>query len=348
MPSVRMGAKDGPAIELRESRDLLVVRTRSGRSLERTGVARPESEQVRDGQLVAEFPEAGVEVYRMAGLKKREIADRKAALRRSSDVRFAGSVLVDEADRPVLYTENLFIKFRDGVEPDVCLAAIRGAGCVVKERVQYAPNAYFIAAPEGTGQEVFAIADRLLDDDLVEFCHPELIRRAGRRAIDPRQWHLASTTIGGARIAQSVNADAAHAITRGDGVVIAVIDDGVDVDHEEFASPGKVVAPRDATLRIDDARPKRAGDTHGTPCAGVACADGSAQASGVAPGAKLMPIRLSSANCSDVNPFPLSLRMLSSALSCSSSRFGLKCRRFGRLDLLVFAFLDRLPHLDLP
>ncbi|WP_176393359.1 S8 family serine peptidase, partial [Escherichia coli] len=32
-------------------------------------------------------------------------------------------------------------------------------------------------------------------------------------------------------------------------------------------------------------------DTHGTPCAGVACADGRYGASGVAPEANLMPIR---------------------------------------------------------
>jgi subtilisin family serine protease len=78
-----------------------------------------------------------------------------------------------------------------------------------------------------------------------------------------------------------------------------VIDDGVDIDHVEFSGSGKVVAPRDVTLRSDDPRPKDPGapevpDDHGTACAGVACANGIDGASGVAPAARLMPIRLAS------------------------------------------------------
>ncbi|NIM27448.1 MAG: S8 family serine peptidase, partial [Gammaproteobacteria bacterium] len=69
------------------------------------------------------------------------------------------------------------------------------------------------------------------------------------------------------------------------------IDDGVDTEHEEFTGAGKIVAPRDVTRGQGDARPGP-GDRHGTPCAGVACANGAHGASGVAPKARLMPIRL--------------------------------------------------------
>ncbi len=74
-----------------------------------------------------------------------------------------------------------------------------------------------------------------------------------------------------------------------------MIDTGIDIDHEEFASPGKIVAPRDtASGAIDpsDPRPQRGDENHGTACAGVACANGLKGASGVAPEANLMPIRL--------------------------------------------------------
>jgi subtilisin family serine protease len=50
------------------------------------------------------------------------------------------------------------------------------------------------------------------------------------------------------------NVETAHEITRGEGITIAIIDDGVDIDHGEFT--GKVVAPRDATLQTNDPRPK--------------------------------------------------------------------------------------------
>jgi subtilisin family serine protease len=217
-------------------------------------------------------------------------------------VRFAGGVLVDPATKePVLYTENLFIKFADTVDPDDCLAILRDAGLTVKNEVDYATNAYFVSAPEGTGQQVFDIAATLLKRAEVEFCHPELIRPRARKDIFPQQWHLKKTTVGSTIIDAHANVEAAHEITRGEGVTIAIIDDGVDIAHAELSGTGKVVAPRDATLRTNDPRPKdplgtgpEDGENHGTACAGVACGNGVAGASGVAPQARLIPIRLSS------------------------------------------------------
>ncbi len=77
------------------------------------------------------------------------------------------------------------------------------------------------------------------------------------------------------------------------GTIIAVIDNGIDIAHEEFRSAGKIIAPRDVTRQSNDPRPG-SGDNHGTACAGVACADGQFGASGVAPKAQLIPIRLAS------------------------------------------------------
>ncbi|MDM0109275.1 S8 family serine peptidase [Variovorax sp. J22R24] len=224
------------------------------------------------------------------------------ALRAVPDVRFAGGVLVEPGSpEPVLYTENLFVKFIDTADPDNCLEVLREAGLSIKQTVEYATNAYFVSAPEGTGQKVFEIAQKLLARDDVEYCHPEIIRRRASKAIAPQQWHLAKTTLAGVAIDAHANVAAAHEISQGEGITIAVIDDGVDIDHVEFAGPGKQVAPRDATDLTDDPRPQDTfgtgpenGDNHGTACAGVACANGAAGASGVAPKARLMPIRLAS------------------------------------------------------
>ncbi|MDR4507190.1 MAG: S8 family serine peptidase [Candidatus Brocadiaceae bacterium] len=305
MPTVYFGTKDEPGFDLEQSDDLIAVRTRSGRSITRaTGpVATPLSAELEDGKLVAAYPEAGVEVYRVAVDRgARSLTDRKTTLRASSDVRFAGGVLVDPVTKePVLYTENLFIKFTDTVDPDDCVAVLRDAGLTVKNEVSYATNAYFVAAPEGTGQKVFAIAANLLKREDIEYCHPELIRPRARKGIFPQQWHLKKTAVSGVVVDAHANVEAAHEITRGEDVTIAIIDDGVDIDHTEFSGSGKVVAPRDASLQTNDPRPKdpfgsgpEDGENHGTACAGVACANGSNGASGVAPKARLIPIRLSS------------------------------------------------------
>src|SRR5262245_12957863 len=126
MPTVHFGTKDEPAHQLEQSDDLIAVRTRSRRSILRsTGpVPSPLEAEVAEGVLVAEFPEAGVEVFRVpVGRGTRSLEARKSALAASPDVRFAGSVLVDPANQePVLYTENIFIKFVDTADPEDCLA----------------------------------------------------------------------------------------------------------------------------------------------------------------------------------------------------------------------------------
>jgi hypothetical protein len=303
MLTVPFGTKNEPSFELEQSPDLIAVRSRSGRSITRNAgtVATPLAAELDDATLVLSFPEAGVEVFRVpTGAKSRSLSSRKAVLRQAPDIRFAGGVLVDPLTKePVLYTENIFIKFKDSVDPEDCLASLRDAGLQVKEQVTYAANAYFVAAPEDTGQEVFRIANDLLNRADVEYCHPELIRSRARKQVFSEQWHMKKTNVGGLAVDAHANVEAAHMIATGDGITIAIIDDGIDIDHPEFSSAGKLVAPRDATLQTNDPRPKDTfgtgpddGDNHGTACSGVACADGTLGASGVAPRAKLMPIRL--------------------------------------------------------
>lgn len=324
MPEVKFGHRDEPSVQFRKSEDLIAVRSRSRRSATAVPVPTTLSAELSEGQLVLSFPEVGVEVYRVpTGNGERTLDERKTALRRLPDVRFAGGVLVDEqSDEPVIYTENLFIKFIDAIDPDDCKTIIREAGLTIKEEVSYATNAFFVAAPEGTGEQVFEIALSLLSRNDVEYCHPEIVRKREFRAISPQQWHLKTTSINSITISASANAEAAHQITLGEGVTIAIIDDGVDIDHIEFGGLGKLVAPRDVTQNSNDPRPKDAAgfpDDHGTACAGVACADGNFEASGVAPKAKLMPIRLTSGLGSqqEANAFRWAADNGADVISCS-------------------------------
>ena len=293
MPEVRYGGENGKTVQLEVDPDLVAVRARRGESLREGPVPGPEAELLNELEPVLSFPEVSVEVYRRRERSSRSVEEVRRELHESPATRFAGRVLVDEQSRePVLYTENLFVKFHDDKNRDQCLAVLREAGLSVKRELPYATNAFFVAAPEGTGQRIFDIANELLEREDVEYCHPELVRPLGRRAIFPQQWHLKATTVHNQWVSASANVEAAHTITKGEGVTIAVIDTGIDIDHEEFSRLDKVVAPRDTTANDANPRPSRRAEKHGTSCAGVACGDGRYGASGVAPRAKLMPIRM--------------------------------------------------------
>ena len=299
MLKFRFGGKTGRSYTLKESTQLMVVRTANRMPLTSDDVfakaplSRSARAAVGEFDLFASFDEAGVEVLRASRRHAaKSLRDRtQAILKKEREIEFAGRVLIDSrSGAPIFYTENFFVKFDNDISRRACMKIIRSYGLKVKQPLEYVRNAYYLAAPKGTGQKTFAIAERLLAENEVELCHPELVRSRRSRQAFPEQWHLKRTHIAGHMIDQHANVEAAWKLSDGRGTIIAVIDDGVDLEHEEFRSSGKVVAPRDVFHKNDNPRP-RTRDRHGNACAGVACADGNFAASGVAPRARLIPIR---------------------------------------------------------
>jgi len=90
------------------------------------------------------------------------------------------------------------------------------------------------------------------------------------------QWHL-----------DFLDVAAAHEMARGEGVVVAVIDTGVDAGHPDLA--GKILDGVNLLADNADARGHADFDGHGTAMAGIIAAEG--RALGIAPGARVLPVR---------------------------------------------------------
>ncbi|MGZ0149057.1 type VII secretion-associated serine protease mycosin [Kribbella sp. WER1] len=82
--------------------------------------------------------------------------------------------------------------------------------------------------------------------------------------------------------------------SNGSGVTVAVIDSGVDADHPQLHRPGKVLPGRDFYL-VGKLPGNYDCVSHGTGVAGIIAADGKPGIGfqGVAPGAKILPVRVS-------------------------------------------------------
>ncbi|MFN0216545.1 MAG: S8 family peptidase [Saprospiraceae bacterium] len=331
MYKVKFGGKKGKSIQLVESPDLVAIRTAKNKKLEDVSLT-PRSQNLMQGNTeVAAFPEAGVTVRRLADSSKdlglestgnptAQRDEARAALKQEDDIRFAGRVLQDaESGEVMLYTENFFVKFHDKVSEPDCLSILNRYSLTVKSKLSFAANAYFVQAEEGTGLKVFGIAEQILKEKSVEYCHPELVQeRRFKTPPHPLQWHLGKTRIKGQDIDNHVNIEKAWEITKGKNITVAVIDDGVEINHPEFS--GRIVHPFDATEGNEDPRPKAEKDSHGTPCAGMACAAGLENgASGTAPEANLMPIRLRSGlgSMSEANAFVWAADHGADVISCS-------------------------------
>jgi subtilisin family serine protease len=116
-----------------------------------------------------------------------------------------------------------------------------------------------------------------------------LVCAAGVLAVAPSALAAADPLRGEQWGLDMVEADAAHQVTTGAGAVVAVIDSGVQPDHPDLAGrllPGWDFVDADATP--DD------GDGHGTHVTGIvaANADNGRGVSSVAPGARVLPLRV--------------------------------------------------------
>jgi subtilisin family serine protease len=294
--TLRFGGKSGRLVKLKTSLQHVVVRT----------LTQPTTRTVKDMLRAASrsallpfqsrvrFPEHRVDILDMAAPDEAARDNARAVLKTDPEVQFAGRALVSDvpgASTPIVYTENLFVKLDPAVKASAAKAWLTAHGLTIKRQIPYIDRGYFVEARSGIGLDVFPLAEEILAEDAVQFCHPEIIRQRCTRAAFPRQWHLQKVRIDSRPVDAHASVVAAWKKATGKGMVIAVIDDGVDVDHEEFATAGKIVHPRDLTDNDDDPRPGNR-DNHGTACAGVACASGKKGASGVAPDARLMPLRL--------------------------------------------------------
>ena len=287
----------GKTFKLVESDEYVVVRTKSGRLMDDVALSSKSRGIFNSLRSVLRLPAAGVQVLaaQAKGKSARDLRDKTlASLTKEADTRFAGKVMIEpKTKRPILYTENFFVKFNDDARTRDCKKILNGFGLKIKNEIEYLRNGFFISAKDGTGRKVFALAEALLKDSSVDLAHPELVQERDYRQAFSQQWHLNKTNVNGRSINQHANVVKAWEKSQGEGITIAVIDDGCDMDHEEFKSSGKIVDPRDVTRKSNDPSPGQ-GDRHGTACSGVACADGRFGASGVAPKSKLMPIRLRS------------------------------------------------------
>lgn len=290
MVSCRFGGSNGYALDLDHHGDLVVVRSnRRGARHDLSPLDRRSRAAMGNLVPLFGFPASGVGVYAAPAGGADELA---SVIDADPEVQFAGQGMRDRFGAPVVYTENVFIKFPDDASASHAERVLVRAGLTVKRAVGYAGNGFFAEAPGRTGRAVFELANELLDRDDVELCHPELVREVNRRTAFPQQWHLAPTEIGGKQVDAHAHVAEAWRTTRGRGITVCVIDDGVDIDHEEFRTSRKIVGAQMMTKpRSSDPRPGD-GDNHGTACAGVVCARGKVGASGVAPSARLMPIRL--------------------------------------------------------
>ncbi|MFM9863313.1 MAG: S8 family peptidase, partial [Micropepsaceae bacterium] len=201
-------------------------------------------------------------------------------------------------------TGEVYIKFKKGTKPAVKQKLMEKHGLMLREA--RGEDALIVSVTTESSNPV-KVAAALQQESCVDIAEPDLATKAAVKArrldvedtLMADQWHLRNTgfhlgtssmLLKGAD-ARVIDAWGSGGTTGLDRVVIAVIDDGFDLDHPDFKRQGKTVHPWDFKRASTDPRPDD-GDWHGTACAGVATASlGGGRVVGAAPGCTLMPVR---------------------------------------------------------
>lgn len=289
----------GTRLDLEESDTLFIIRTIGVPANELLIAALGEDTVTRCIKLIDAFPDSCVYVYRYIPAQQESTPlsrdEVKARVRAQGhpQLLYIGTVLkIAGTNIYQIYTGNLFIKFRDGASRQAINSTLSETELMIKTELSFSPNSYFVEPVQNIGSEIFDLSQQILAHPEVEYCHPELVVK-NRSAFAEAVLSADSDNDSDLNwIFRRTGVFKAWNTTKGKGVKIAVIDDGLDFDHPAFAGMDRIVFPRDMPDKGQHRLPLHQFDEkHGTACASIACS-GDLGSLGVAPEANLIPIRV--------------------------------------------------------
>jgi len=219
----------------------------------------------------------------------------------------------------VVYRE-ITLRFKHGTPQKTRRALLGKYKLKVRQTNAFVADQVIVYQPSRkySGERLLEISNKMAETDEVVFAAPNFVSQFRRDAptIRAEEWHLLNNGGGGAVRGEDIEIQPAWVETTGNrSIVVAVLDDGVDLEHPNLRtriwknpdsrSPNKV--GRDFFLRDDhpdhfNPRPKlfrapfdqmAGNDIHGTPCAGVIAAAGLGGGSvGAAPGCRILAVKV--------------------------------------------------------
>lgn len=170
---------------------------------------------------------------------------------------------------------------------------------------------YFIAELD-TYQNLFSVANELNQLGDVILVQPDLLQHRSKHSDKDLLATIMSIPNKPKRSVGKISPN-----TGGQGVTVAIIDDGIDLTHPAL-SHTNVAFSIDVTNKVFDASPKSNTDTHGTKVAGIIFAANTNQVQGLAPKASLVAIRQPDSWTSNtLVAFQIASLMKSDVINCS-------------------------------
>lgn len=199
-----------------------------------------------------------------------------------------------EEDRMAL-TGEVIVKFKDDWDYNKVSEWTKNNNVQIAKKLSHiSTNAYVLDV--GSGIKSVDLANQLYLSGDAEYAYPNWWKTMALKDIPndplfPNQWHLQNTGQGGGTAGEDVNVVGVWNTYKGsNNEVIAIVDDGVEIGHEDLS--GNILSGYSYDYVDGDGDPT--GGNHGTSVAGVAAARGfnGIGVTGAAPWSKLVGYRL--------------------------------------------------------
>ncbi|MGA9762460.1 MAG: S8 family serine peptidase [Gaiellaceae bacterium] len=248
-----------------------------------------------------------------------------AGLDTKRDVDFAYPVWIDpKTGSRLLLTDELIVHLSAPASAET-RDAFAARGLTIEREIAYSSQEYVLRLLNPKESDPLAISRELYESGLAEWAEPNFVQEiekdfAPNDPLFPQQWHLLNTGQDGGTANADARLTGAWDVEKGSpNTTIAVIDDGVQLNHPDLAqniytNPGEIPGNRiddDHNGFVDDihgwnfvfgtnkVRPVGSGeegDEHGTAVAGVAAARGNNDkgVSGACPQCTILPVKIAS------------------------------------------------------
>lgn len=242
------------------------------------------------------------------GITQENVIETITRLDTKSEVEFAVPVF-HFPDAELILTDEFIVKFKPGVSEEEIEVFNTLNNVEILGQPEW-PGRYILRVKDPTNMNTLKIANLYYENPITEYSVPNFIRGLKPMSITPDdtyftaneqaglegQWGLHNTGQDppGGTLDADIDAPEGWEISTGSSdIVIAIIDEGVDLTHEDLVN--KLVDGWDFVEGDNDPSPLWY-DPHGTACAGLAAAetDNEKGVAGVSWNSKIMPIRIGS------------------------------------------------------
>jgi len=248
-----------------------------------------------------------------------------AKLRATENVKYAYPVWADpKRGGRLLLNDEVIVRLKRGLTLAEIKSALTALDLSVSRKLSYSADEYLLRLLDPKRSDPLAVSRALFERGLVAWAEPNFVQDLKKDFVPndplfPQQWHLQNTGQSPGVAGADARLASAWEIQKGDpSITIAVIDDGVQIDHPDLAANIFSNRGEKPNNHIDEDNNGFAddvhgwnfvtntnnvspiglfanGDDHGTAVAGVAAArgDNGIGVTGACPHCTILPVRIS-------------------------------------------------------